>query len=143
MYDRYGSTAFDGNMGGQGSPFGGGFREFHFGGGMDDIFNSFFGGAAGGFDFGRGQDVETTVKIPYATAVLGGEILLRTPDGKIKCKINEGTQSGTRIRLKGKGKPAPGNPSVRGDMYITIEIQVPKNINQAAKEKLMEYQRLV
>ena len=51
----------------------------------------------------KGMDVYTTVQIPYTTAVLGGEALVQTLSGNVLCKIREGTQSGSRIRLKGKG----------------------------------------
>lgn len=57
------------------------------------------------------------------------------------CKIREGTQSGTKIRLKGKGIVSMRNPNVYGDQYVTVQIQVPRNLNQEAKEKLKEYER--
>ena len=48
-------------------------------------------------------------------------------------------QSGSKIRLRGKGIVSMKNPSVRGDQYVTIQIQVPQNLNYSAKEKLHEY----
>ena len=64
----------------------------------------------------KGQDVYTTVKIPYTTAVLGGEIKIHTLYGDVVCKIKPGTQSGAKIRLKGKGVAAMNNPAVHGVM---------------------------
>ena len=55
------------------------------------------------------------------------------------CKIREGMQSGSKIRLRGNGIVSMKNPEVRGDQYVTIQIQVPQNLNYTAKEKLHEY----
>ena len=87
----------------------------------------------------KGSDVYTTVSIPYTTAVFGGEATVPTLYGNVVCKIREGMQSGSRIRLRGKGIVSMKNPSVRGDQYVTIQIQVPQNLNYSAKEKLHEY----
>lgn len=89
----------------------------------------------------KGADVYTTVQIPYTTAVFGGEARVHTLYGDVMCKIKEGTQSGSKIRLRGKGIVSMKNASVHGDQYVTLEIQVPKYLNQEAKEKLKEYQR--
>lgn len=89
----------------------------------------------------KGADVYTTVQIPYTTAVFGGEARVHTLYGDVMCKIKEGTQSGSKIRLKGKGIVSMKDASVHGDQYVTVEIQVPKYLNPQAKEKLREYQR--
>ena len=60
---------------------------------------------------------------------------------KVNCKIKEGTQSGTKIRLKGKGVVSMKNPKVHGDQYVTVQIQVPKNLNEEAKKKLKEFEK--
>lgn len=88
------------------------------------------------------MDVYTTVQIPYTTAVFGGEALVQTLSGNVLCKIREGTQSGSRIRLKGKGIVSMKDPSVHGDQYVTVQIQVPKNLTPQAKEKLREFEAL-
>lgn len=88
----------------------------------------------------KGMDIYTTVDIPFVTAVLGGEATVPTIYGAVICKIKEGTQSGSKIRLKGKGIVSMKNPSLRGDQYTTIQIQVPQNLTQEAKKKLMEYE---
>ena len=79
----------------------------------------------------KGTDVYTTVSIPYTTAVFGGEAVVGTLYGNVVCKIREGTQSGTKIRLRGKGIVSMKNPSVRGDQYVTVQISVPQNLNRS------------
>ena len=88
----------------------------------------------------KGNDVYTTVSIPYTTAVFGGEAVVSTLYGNVVCKIREGTQSGTKIRLRGKGIVSMKNPSVRGDQYVTVQISVPQHLSQEARQKLREYE---
>lgn len=88
----------------------------------------------------KGMDVYSTISIPFTTAVFGGEVPVQTLSGNIMCKIREGTQSGSKIRLKGKGIVSMKNSSVHGDHYVTVQIQVPKNLSREAKEKLKEYE---
>ena len=91
----------------------------------------------------KGMDIFTTVEIPFETAVLGGETIVPTLNGRVSCKIKEGTQSGTKIRLKGKGIVSMKNPSQKGDEYAVIQIRVPKNLSADAKQKLQEYAKAV
>ena len=88
----------------------------------------------------KGCDVYTTVSIPYTTAVFGGEAVVGTLYGNVVCKIREGTQSGTKIRLRGKGIVSVNNPSVRGDQYVTVQISIPRQLSPEAKQKLREYE---
>ena len=88
----------------------------------------------------KGNDVYTTVSIPYTTAVFGGEAVVSTLYGNVVCKIREGTQSGTKIRLRGKGIVSMKNPSVRGDQYVTVQISVPQHLSPEARQKLREYE---
>lgn len=88
------------------------------------------------------MDVYTTARIPFTTAVLGGEAVVPTLYGNVMCKIQPGTQSGTRIRLRGKGIVSMKNKDVRGDQYVTIQIDVPRGLSEEAKEKLKEFDRL-
>lgn len=90
----------------------------------------------------KGSDVYTTVRIPYTTAVFGGEIKVGTLYGDVLCKVKEGTQSGTKIRLRGKGIVSMKNPSVRGDQYVTVQIDVPARLSPAARQKLKEFEAL-
>ena len=89
----------------------------------------------------KGSDVYTTVNIPYTTAVFGGEATVGTLYGNVVCRIREGTQSGTKIRLKGKGIVSMKDPKVHGDQYVTVQIQVPTGLSEEAKQKLREFQR--
>jgi len=84
------------------------------------------------------QDVNifSTVPLSYAMAALGGEVLIDTIDGKIVYDIKPGTQTDTRIRLKGKGVPSLRNSSIRGDHYVTFVVQTPEKLNAEAKELL-------
>lgn len=90
----------------------------------------------------KGMDVYTTTFIPFTTAVLGGEARVDTIYGSVVCTIPAGTQSGSKIRLKGKGIVSMKNPSVHGDEYVTIQIQVPVNPSAEEVQKLREYERV-
>ena len=61
----------------------------------------------------------------YMTAVFGGEAVVPTLYGNVVCKIREGTQSGTKIRLRGKGIVSMKDASVHGDQYAVVQIAVP------------------
>ncbi len=87
----------------------------------------------------KGMDIYSTAQIPFLTAVCGGEATIATINGRVRCKIQPGTQSGTKIRLKGKGIVSMNQPSVYGDQYVTIEIQVPRNVSPEAIQKLKEF----
>lgn len=89
----------------------------------------------------KGMDVYTSVDIPFTTAVLGGEAVVETLYGKVVCRIAAGTQSGTKIRLKGKGIVAMNDPKRHGDQYVVVGIQVPRNLSEAAKSKLQEFEK--
>ncbi len=84
----------------------------------------------------NGMDVYSSAPISYAQAALGGEVILDTLDGKVSYEVKAGTQTDTRIRLKGKGIPSLRNNSVRGDQYVTLVVQVPTGLSHEAKETL-------
>ena len=88
----------------------------------------------------KGMDVYSAVSIPFTTAVFGGEATVPTIYGNVICKIKEGTQSGSKIRLRGKGIVSMKDPSLRGDQYATVQIQVPKSLSPEARKKLKEYE---
>lgn len=88
----------------------------------------------------KGPDVYTKVSVPFTTAVFGGEVPIQTLYGTVLCKIREGTQSGTKIRLKGKGIVSMQSPVVHGDQYAVVEIQVPTNLNAQERQKLKEFE---
>lgn len=89
----------------------------------------------------KGMDVYTTVNVPFSTAVLGGEAKVHTLYGDVICKVREGTQSGSKIRLRGKGIVSMKNPQVHGDHYVTVQVQVPRNITPEARRKLREFEQ--
>ena len=90
----------------------------------------------------EGNDIYTTARIPFTTAVLGGEVIIPLLKGKISCKIKPGTQSGTKIRIRGKGIPNRGK-SGAGDLYAVAEIEVPRNISPEAEKKIRELDQLL
>ena len=61
--------------------------------------------------------------------------------GDVICKVREGTQSGSKIRLRGKGIVSMKNPQVHGDHYVTVQVQVPRNITPEARRKLREFEQ--
>ena len=89
------------------------------------------------------QYLYTKVNIPFTTAVFGGEAKVTTLYGDVICKIPEGTQSGRKIRLKGKGIVSMKDSAVHGNQYVTVQIQVPQNLSPEAKEKLREFQQVL
>ena len=91
----------------------------------------------------KGMDVYTTISVPFTTAVFGGEAIVNTLKGSVKCKIPAGIQSGSKIRLRGKGIVSMKDPSFHGDMYAAVQIQVPRNLSPEAKQKLREFEKIV
>lgn len=87
----------------------------------------------------KGTDVYTTVNVPFITAALGGEAKVQTLNGQVMCRIPEGTQSGSKIRLKGKGIQVMGKAGVYGDLYVTVQVQVPRNLSEESKRRLREF----
>jgi molecular chaperone DnaJ len=88
-----------------------------------------------------GKDIHVEAKIPFATAVFGGEAEVPTLYGSVLVKIRPGTQSGSRIRLKNKGVPDRKNPSERGDEYVTIQISVPVKLSPEEEKALRAFEK--
>ncbi|SDN06339.1 molecular chaperone DnaJ [Lachnospira pectinoschiza] len=88
-----------------------------------------------------GYDVLSEVKISYPTAVLGGEIKVKTVDGEVLYEVKPGTASGTRVRLRGKGMPTLRNENVRGDAYIDLVVNIPTHLTKEQKDALLEYDK--
>ena len=88
-----------------------------------------------------GYNIFSDVVISYPTAVLGGEVKVKTVDGEVIYEVKPGTASGTRVRLRGKGMPTLRNPQTRGDHYITLIVDIPTKLNNEQKEALMEYDK--
>lgn len=85
------------------------------------------------------MNIYSTVPISFAQAALGGEVRINTVDGDVLYEVKAGTQTDTRIRLKGKGVPSLRNKAVRGDHYVTLVVQVPASLNAEAKEALRKF----
>ena len=81
-----------------------------------------------------GMNLFSTTSISFAQAALGGDIRVKTVDGDVKFNIKPGTQTGTRIRLKGKGVCHVHNQNTRGDQYSTLVVKVPTKLNNEQKE---------
>lgn len=84
-------------------------------------------------------NIYSTVPVSFAVATLGGEIYIDTVDGKVIYEVKPGTQTDTKVRLKGKGVPSLRNKDVRGDHYVTLVVQVPTKLNNDAKELLKQF----
>ena len=85
------------------------------------------------------MNIFSTAPITFAQAALGGEVRISTVDGDVMYDIKPGTQTDTKVRLKGKGVPSLRNKNVRGDHYVTLVVQVPTKLNEEAKEALRKF----
>ena len=158
--DAFGAGGFGGGQGG-GNPFGGfDFSGFSGGaGGFSDFFESLFGrkgrqgggfggfqgfssGGAGGAGFGRQARTSTgemnaNVSIDLYTALLGGEVMITLSNGqKVKMKIKPETQTGTKVRLRGKGYDR--GDGTFGDLIITYQVKLPTNLSERQKDLLRQ-----
>ncbi|WP_236909768.1 molecular chaperone DnaJ [Clostridium sp. Cult3] len=86
----------------------------------------------------EGNNIYLTVPISFTDAALGAEIEVPTLDGIVNYTISEGTQTGTQFRLKNKGVPNVRGVG-KGDLYFTVEVQVPKGLTNKQKELLKEF----
>ena len=85
------------------------------------------------------MDLYSTAPISFAQAALGGEVKISTIDGDVLYNLKPGTQTDTRIRLKGKGVPSWRNKNIRGDHYVTLVVQVPTGLSAEAKDALRAF----
>ncbi len=83
--------------------------------------------------------IYSTVPISFVTAALGGTIRLKTVDGETEYEVKPGTQTDTRIRLRGKGVPSVRNRNIRGDHYVTLVVTVPERLTEEQKEALRRF----
>jgi molecular chaperone DnaJ len=88
----------------------------------------------------RGDDLVTTVAVPYTTAALGGKVEAPTPDGAVQLTIPQGTEDGKLLRIKGRGVQRL-NGKGRGDVLARIRIEVPKKLNKKQREALEALQK--
>jgi DnaJ-class molecular chaperone len=142
FYDQTGRDPDSMGQGGPGAPGGPGARGFRAGpGGVEfdfsEMFGDRFGGGAAGFEdlfrgaartrTARGRDIHHELRIPFNTAILGGEAQLsvRRSDGRIETiqvKIPAGIEDGKRIRLRGQGEAPPTGEGQHGDILITVRV---------------------
>jgi DnaJ-class molecular chaperone len=103
--------------------------EGHSGGASGDLYLAVHVLAHSRFER-RGQDLHTRVSVPVTTAVLGGDVTVPTLSGStLRLKIPEMTAAGRVFRLRGHGMPTVGKPDERGDLYATVDLQIPSSIS--------------
>ena len=81
-------------------------------------------------------NIYSTVPISFTKAALGGSVRVKTVDGEVDVSVKAGTQTDSRVRLKGKGVPSLRNKNVRGDHYITLVVSVPTKLTREQKAAL-------
>ncbi len=86
------------------------------------------------------MNIFTTVSLPFTKAALGGKIRVKTIDGEVEYEVKAGTQTDTKVRLKGKGVPSIRNKNIRGDMYMTLVVEVPTRLSREQKEALKQFE---
>ena len=85
-----------------------------------------------------GNDLYRTIQLDFYTAVLGGKLTVETLNGKVKLTVQQETQNGTKIKLKGKGFPVYKNEGQFGDLYITFSIKIPTNLTDKQRALFTE-----
>ena len=81
----------------------------------------------------------STVPISFPVAALGGTIKIKTVDGEVEYEVKPGTQTDTKVRLRGKGVPSLRNKNIRGDHYVTLVVTVPEKLTEEQKEALKRF----
>jgi len=89
-----------------------------------------------------GNNLYIAVDLDLYKALLGGEIMVNTFDGKVKLKVKPETQNGTKVKLKGKGFPKYKKEGQYGDLYVTYNLKLPENLSAKEKELFTELSKL-
>ena len=89
-----------------------------------------------------GNNLYIAVDLDLYKALLGGEIMVNTFDGKGKLKVKPETQNGTKVKLKGKGFPKYKKEGQYGDLYVTYNLKLPENLSAKEKELFTELSKL-
>lgn len=84
-------------------------------------------------------DIYSTAPISFAQAALGADVRISTVDGDVLYNVKPGTQTDTKVRLRGKGVPTLRNKQVRGDHYVTLVVQVPTRLTNEQRETLQKF----
>ena len=138
-YDQFGHAGVGGAGAAGGNPFAGGDfnfngQSFNFdfgGGGLDDILGAMFGFGGGGFRGARrGRDYRTSTTINFEEAIFGCTKNVSVDGENIKLKIPAGIYDGQRIRLSGKGGPAPQEGGQRGDLFVEVRVRAHKTLTR-------------
>ena len=87
-------------------------------------------------------NIYSTVPVSFAVAALGGDVVVDTVDGKVLYEVKAGTQTDTKVRLRGKGVPSLRNKDMRGDHYVTLVVETPEKLSSEAKELLKKFDEL-
>jgi molecular chaperone DnaJ len=88
----------------------------------------------------EGDELHMTVPIAVHEAALGAKIEIETPDGSVRLRVPQGTQSGQRFRLRDRGAPSRGGR--RGDLVVEVRMRLPKVLDERSKELLREFGRI-
>lgn len=86
----------------------------------------------------RGPDLYTNIRIPLDVALLGGEVAVPTPTGRVMLKIPPETPDGKVFRLRGQGMPISGNPTKRGDLFAEVHVELPRHLTARQRELVRE-----
>ena len=89
-----------------------------------------------------GDDIQLTVPVTVAEASLGAKVDVPTIDGRAQLKIPPGTQSGQKLRLRGRGVESAQHPGQRGDQIVTVEVAVPHLNDERSREIMRELAKL-
>ena len=90
----------------------------------------------------EGSNLYATVELDLYTALLGGETTIDTLDGKVKLKVAPETQSGTKVKLKGKGFPVYKQANTFGDLYLTYQVKLPTKLSESEKALFSELAKM-
>jgi molecular chaperone DnaJ len=90
----------------------------------------------------EGPEIYSDATISYVDAILGASIKTPVVDGEVTIKVPPGTQPGQVMRLKGNGAPRLGNPDVRGDHYVTMNVEIPKSLSKEEEDLVKRLQEL-
>lgn len=88
------------------------------------------------------SNLYSTHDLDLYTALLGGEVVVDTFDGQVKVKVAPETQTGTKVKLKGKGFPVYKKADQFGELYVTFNVKLPTNLSDKQKELFREISKL-
>jgi curved DNA-binding protein len=90
----------------------------------------------------EGDDLKKKISVDLYDAILGGEVDVSSIDKTVKLRIPPGTNNGKVLRLRGLGMPKLKNPKQRGDLYVTVDVKLPRNLSEREKQLFEELRNL-